>query len=807
MGRMRGVIFAGLGLVLGSAVLVGALYTREKMPQREGEITLSGLSEPVMVRFDERGVPHIRAQNEADLYRALGYLHAQDRLFQMELLRRVARGEMAEILGPKLLETDQLFRILGIRGKADQMAAVMDPNSPATKAVRAYLEGINSYQDTRAAPIEFDLLGIPKRPFSAADAFSVGGFLAYTFAAALRTEPAMTFVRDQLGPGYLKVFDLDVHPQGVLSAGATDWHGLTRLARVSREALEHSGVAMFEGSNAWAVSGARTASGKPMLAGDPHIGFSAPAVWYEAHLSAPGFELYGHFLSLLPMALLGHNQQFGWSLTMFQNDDMDLIAEQTNPANANQVWHQGQWVDLRVREEIIRVKGTEPVKYNVQLSPHGPIVSPAFGEKFAMRPGDKASATPVSLWWAFLETENPVLDAFYALNRADTLTRARAAVSKIHAPGLNVVWASAGGDIAWWAAAKLPQRPAGVHPSFILDASKGEAEKLGFHPFAANPQEENPARGYVVSANHQPASAQSTQGLLVPGYYHLPDRAQRLDEKLRVNGKAWDQGASQSLQLDAGTAYGPKFLAPLLPDLRLAAAPDAAQLALVEKLAKWDGNYPISAVEPSLFTQFLYELAQAAMADEMGQMQFANLLSTRSLDLALPRLAADAASPWWDKRGTSAVETRADIVKQAWKASVEHLNKTFGQDSTSWTWGRAHTLTHAHAMGQQKPLDKLFNVGPFPVPGSRETPNNMGRSLGPLPWATAFGPSTRRVIDFAQPQRALGGNPVGQSGVLFDKHYADQAQAFADGQYMPQHLAEADVAANTRGSLRMVPGR
>jgi penicillin G amidase len=369
MRRFVRMAFIALVLLALAASLAGFWYVRGKLPQRDGEITMTGLSAPVAVRFDERGVPHIRAQNEADLYHALGYLHAQDRLFQMELLRRVARGEMAEILGPKLLETDQLFRTLGIRGKADQMAAAMHPASPAAKAVQAYLDGINAYQNERPAPMEFDLLGIPKRPFSAADAFSVGGFLAYTFAAALRTEPALTFVRDQLGPAHLRVFDLEVHPQGVLSAGASALPGLTQLARVSREAMEHSGVAMFEGSNAWAVSGARSASGKPMLAGDPHIGFSAPAVWYEAHLSAPGFELYGHFLSLLPTALIGHNQNFGWSLTMFQNDDMDLIAERVNPADANQVWHQGRWVDLRVREEVIRVKGAEPVKLSVRLSP------------------------------------------------------------------------------------------------------------------------------------------------------------------------------------------------------------------------------------------------------------------------------------------------------------------------------------------------------------------------------------------------------------------------------------------------------
>ncbi len=823
MRKIFGFVLIPLATVLLITAGGGGWYVKSKLPQRSGELALAGLTASVTVRYDERGVPHIRAENEVDLYRALGYVHAQDRLFQMEVLRRLARGELAEILGPKLLETDQLFRTIGIRSKADQMAAGMDRNAAPGRTLLAYLEGVNEYQRSRPAPMEFDVLGIPKRPFTAADAFSVAGYLAYSFAAAFRTEPAMTYVRDKLGSDYLKVFDLDWHPEGVIQFAAARpelpsrqlarmkpqpnsqplgvqldapaWRQLARLAAVSDQAHALAAVPMFEGSNAWVVSGKNTVSGKPLLAGDPHMGFAVPSVWYEAHLSAPGFELYGHFLALIPSALLGHNRAFGWSLTMFLNDDMDLVAEKINPANPNQVWHQGQWVELRSRQETIAVKGAAPVPLTLHQSPHGPIVSSAFG--------DKLGAAPVSMWWAFLETDNPAMDGFYELNRADTLAKARAAVSRIHAPGLNIVWANASGDIGWWAGAKLPQRPKGVNPVFILDASKGEADKPGFHPFSANPQEENPVRGYIMSANHQP---QSASGIEVPGYYSQFDRARRIDELLRQAGKPWDVNNIQALQLDTRTAYGPRTLAPLLSELD-ALVTDPAQRSALAQLARWDGDYQVDSLAPTLFVQFLYELALAAMADEMGQPQFDNLLSTRALDLALPRLTADATSPWWDNRATPAVETRRNVVKLAWDAAWKHLNTTLGQDQAGWAWGKAHTLTHGHALGRQKPLDKLFNVGPFEVPGGRETPNNMyiSRALGPVPWQVTSGPSTRRLIDFAQPERALGINPVGQSGVLFDAHYSDQASPFARGLYMPQHLAEKDIAAHTRSTLTLKP--
>ncbi len=790
--------FLGMLLALVLVVAIGAAswYIHTKQPVRSGITTLHKLNSPVSVTYDERGVPHIQALNEPDLYRALGYVHAQDRLFQMEMVRRLAQGELAEILGPKLLETDTLFRTLGIRLHAEETVKKLDLSSPAGVALLSYLDGVNQYQTTHPAPIEFDILGIPKRPFTPQDTFAVNGYLAYSFAAAFKTEPVMTFIRDELGPEYLKTFDIDWHPEGVIGPTALnrqDLLGLSRLAQLSQDAMDAAGVPAFEGSNAWAISGKRTVSGKPILAGDPHIAYSAPAVWYEAHLEAPGFELYGHFQALNPVALLGHNRDFGWSLTMFQNDDVDLVVEKVNPANSNQVWHSDQWVDLASRTEVINVKGKAAVELKLRRSAHGPIINDAFKENFGKR--------PIAMWWAFLETDNPVLDAFYGLNRADTRDKAREAASKIHAPGLNVVWANAKGDIGWWAAAKLPIRPAGVNPIFILDASKGEAEKSGFYRFADNPQEENPTRGYIVSANHQP---QPRSGVPVPGYYNLADRAQRLDQVLRGTDHKWDTAAAQTLQLDVGNGYAARILAELLPVLNEVVT-DQGEKFFLEPLSKWDGTFTRDSLAATLFSQMTYELARAAMFDELGEDQFKNLLRTRALDSALPLLAANADSPWWDNKNTPAVETRGDTMKLVWKNTIAHLKTDVGTSMLDWPWGKTHTLTHNHPLGMQKPLDRLFNVGPFSVPGGRETPNNLSGNVGPAPWAVSYGPSTRRVIDFADASKAVGINPVGQSGVLFDKHYADQAERFAEGFYVPQHLSPSDIKTHAKSTLTLRP--
>ncbi|OCT22551.1 penicillin acylase family protein [Pseudomonas putida] len=778
-----------LAIVVAVAAGTGYWYVHSKLPQREGEVKITGLSAPVSVRYDTRGVPHLQAQNEQDLYRALGYVHAQDRLFQMELVRRLSRGELAEVLGKKLVPTDTLFRSLRIREQAALMAQRLDHQSPAWHALQAYLDGVNAWQASHPKPVEFDILGIPERPFTAEDTLSIAGYLAYSFAAAFRTEPALTYIRNQLGPEYLKIFDLDWQPDGALrpALAASDWRTLEGLAQLSHQALGDAGIPQFEGSNAWAVAGSHTRSGSPLLAGDPHIGFAVPAVWYEAELSAPDFNLYGYFQALNPFALLGHNRDFGWSLTMFQNDDVDLIAEKTNPADANQVMVDGQWRALETTEQQIAVKGEAPVTINLRRSPHGPIVNDVLGET--------AGQTPIAMWWAFLETENPILDAFYQVNRADTLGKMREAAAKIQAPGLNLVWANARGDIGWWASAQLPIRPDGVNPAFILDGSTHQADKLGFYPFSANPQQENPPSGYIVSANYQPPAA-----IPIPGYYNLPDRGRQLDRRLADPQVKWDVQNSQALQLDTSTDYGPRTLAPLLNTLRAIAEGDE-QKELVEQLAAWRGDYPLDSTSATLFNQFLYELAFAALRDELGDTWFQVLISTRAIDAALPRLAADADSPWWNLRGGHDRTDRTAIVRQAWQRSLEHLRELYGNDPADWQWGKAHTLTHNHPLGQQKPLNLLFNVGPFAAPGTHEVPNNLSAKIGPAPWPVNYGPSTRRLIDFADAGQALTINPVGQSGVPFDRHYSDQAEDYVQGRY---HKAQMGVIP-ARSTSRLVP--
>jgi penicillin G amidase len=306
-----------------------------------------------------------------------------------------------------------------------------------------------------------------------------------------------------------------------------------------------------------------------------------------------------------------------------------------------------------------------------------------------------------------------------------------------------------------------------------------------------------------VSANHQP---KPSSGIPVPGYYNLPDRARRLEALLSDPKRKWDVESSQEVQLDVANGYSGRILKELLPVLEQVVT-DPNEKAFLEPLQKWDGYYSRDSIAATLFSQLMFDLAKATFADELGEVQFKNLMHTHALDLALPLLVADAKSPWWDNVDTPQVENRFETVRIAWVATYKHLSDLYGTTLLDWRWGSAHTLTHMHPLGRQKPLDMLFNVGPFQVPGGRETPNNFANNVGPAPWAVTYGPSTRRLIDFATPDQSLGGNPVGQSGVLFDKHYKDQAERFAEGIYEHQYFSARDIKAHTEGTLTLEPGR
>jgi penicillin amidase len=786
-------------LALGTLALLIALglyvFLLTTKPTYSGEISLPGLTAEVEVLYDEYGVPHIYAQSEEDAYYALGYVHAQDRLFQMEMIRRAASGRLAEILGKDLLKVDKLFRALGINefAQAHAQKFLSADTAAFQRAAIAYQKGINHFVRTGQTPLEFTIIGIPKEEFKPEDIYHAIGFMSFGFAEGLRIDPVLEKIKNEWGAGYLADLAVQTPANAVRIQnfnGDRKNPAQDSLISYLHKALESLPVPMWQGSNGWAIAGNRTASGKPILANDTHIGFAQPAVWYEAHLEAPGLSFYGHHIAGIPFGLLGQTRQCGWGLTMFENDDTDFYREVTN--DSGQVLHKGKWVALRFRKEIIKVKDDVDVELVIPVTPHGNVVSGIVEHT--------PEEEPVALWWLLNHASNEALQAAYRLNHAAGIADVERAASQFSAPGLNVMYADQDGNIAWWAVAQLPIRPGHVVSKFFLDGATGNDDQLGFYDFSKNPHAVNPPWGFVYSANNQP---DTVDGVLYPGYYYPRSRAGRIDALLSEE-KKWTVEDVKHVSLDV-TSGMHADIAHLLADV-LAKNNNPGHTQLQEELRNWDGVHDKNLIAPTLYYNLLSQTMRLAMVDEIGETAFESLAITSLLKNSYEHFISNAQSPWWNNTKTDPTETREEIVAQAADRTLALLTRNLGNEPGLWTWGRVHTLTHKHAFDAVKPLRNFFNVGPFAVSGGSEVLNNLHFGLDSTGYFPVDGgPALRKITDFGDADRGVTVSPTGQSGNVMSAHYADQAEMFATGEFRTMWRKREEVEAKSKNRLTLKP--
>ncbi len=777
------------GIVLLTIVLISAIaaggFLQSQKPDYSEDFSLTGLQDEVEVYFDDYAIPHIYAKTDVDAYRTLGYLQAKERLWQMELVRRIAPGRLSEVFGEATLETDKLFRTLGIHQySVESMRHFDNGMDPEIKElVLAYLDGVNQFIDKGDTPLEFLILGLEKSHFSPIDVYNVLGYMSFSFAMAHKTEPVLTYVLENFGPGLLNDLQVHVDSATTMIASGIGTAGLKEFSINVGKIMNQLPVPAFIGSNSWVVSGAKTKSGQPFFANDPHIGFSQPAVWYEAHLNTPNFETYGYFLGGFPFPQLSHNAHHAIGLTMFENDDIDMYREKQHPDNADEYEYKEEWLEYDSRVEIINVKDAESVNFIVKTTVHGPIVNESLKSL-----SDKY---PVSLWWNFVKHPNHSLEAAYQMTMAKNMDEARKGASLIHGPGLNVMYADRDGNIAWWACAKLPKRPEHVNSKLILDGSSGADEPIGYYDFSENPHAENPDWDYVYSANNQPVVKGQP---LHPGYYLPEDRARRIVHLLEGKDN-WTADEIKAMQLDVTSDNVPEITASLLMALESSSF-SAIEKNAFEVLETWNGGFEIENTAPVIYNKWLYHITYSTFADELGDDLFDVFNGTHIMKRSLQPLFANSASKWWDDVNTTDFsETMTDIVTKAFKQSVEELEQQLGPNTDEWQWGRVHTLEHNHSFSAVPSLKKYFNVGTFPAGGNIETINNLMHRLQPDgTYEVLAGPSTRRVVDFAD----VAGNswsilPTGQSGNVMSDHYSDQAEMYAQGEFRRQLLDKEEI--------------
>jgi penicillin amidase len=779
---VKKILLVVLGIIISAAIALFA-YGFYLKPTYAGKQKLKNIQKETTVYFDDFGVPHIYANSQKDAMTALGYVHAQDRLWQMELIRRIAPGRLSEIFGSKALKTDRFFAGLGIDENSEKAIAQLDKNSEFYQLAMAYVDGINQYMDEGKTPIEFQILGIKKDKFTLKDVHNIFGYMAFSFAMAQKTDPLLTDIRDKWGAEYLNDFGLDG------SLGKTQLKNYdnksNEYAEISKSLtslLDNSPAPAFIGSNSWVIAPQKTKNGKVIFANDPHIAFSQPCTWYEAHIITPDYEMYGYYLAGTPFPLLGHNRDYAYGLTMFENDDIDLFEEEDNLNNKNQYKTATGFEDYKIRRETIKVKDSTDVVFDVRETQHGPIMNDLLD-------GIKHQK-PVAMYWVFTQQSNQMLEAPYVLSHSTNLVDFRKGVSLIAAPGLNIMYGDAKGNIAWNTSGKLYKIDKTINSNFILNGTNGVEDKKEFLDFSKNPHAINPSWNYVYSANNQP---EAVDGYLYPGYYLPQDRAKRIVQLLEPKNN-WTKQDVEKMLNDNTSSVTASVTTNLITALDSKAFSTTEKRA-ISMLKKWKGSNNLTDIAPTIYQKWIYNYLKNTFQDEMGETDFNMLLSTHILKQIIEPQSKNENSVWWDDVTTkNKKETRGEILTKSFHEAIAALEKQLGQDVNSWTWNRVHTLEHQHPLGQVTALKSTFNVGPFEVSGSAEVINNLFFNFTDSgEYQVKGGPSTRRVIDFSDIENSASILPTGQSGNPFSKHYNDQAEMYATGKFRKMKLNKEEI--------------
>lgn len=778
--RVLGVVFALALAAVVTGVVVGYLYLRQSLPRTEGEIAAEGLVAPVEILRDAHGVPHIFARSERDAHFALGFVHAQDRLWQLEMNRRLGAGRLAEVLGPAGLATDRFMRTLGVRRAAQANLAHLDAQTRG--ALEAYAAGVNAFLATQPVlPPEFHLLRVRPEPWSPVDSLAWWKMMAWDLGGNWRSELLRMRLSRTLPLSRIHEF-LPPYP-GDAPPAVRDlsdvYDGLERepprLAEHETGSISRSSELLLPAhpgaSNSWVISGAHSSSGKPLLANDPHLGLTAPSVWYLAHLHAPGLDAIGATLPGVPGVLVGQNRRIAWGSTNTGADAQDLYLEKLDTAG-NYLTPEGPRA-FETIEETIRVKGSADETLQVRVSRHGPVISDVAREALELTPRGHAMA----LAWTALAEDDLSMQAALGVARAQNWAQFEAALRFLHAPQQTITYADVEGNIAFLAAGRVPLRKRendlkGLAPAPGWDA---RYDWTGYLPFEDLPRAFNPPAGLLVSANHK---------ITPPEYRHHitfewqpPYRARRIEALLAAE-RGHSVASFARIQLDT-VSLG---MRELLPHLLATPPGSAAAREALQMLATWDGTMAAARPEPLIAVAWWRELALALYADELGE-AFRENWSPRA---PFVEGVLRTRSAWCDDVRSRPTEACGQRLSDSLDKALAELERRFGDDPRAWRWGEAHRAWHRHRpLSRNALLARFFDVT---VPSAGDAYSiNVGRSHfgdDTAPYASRHAASYRAIYDLADPQGSVFIQSAGQSGNPLSPHYRAFAQPWSQGEYI-----------------------
>ncbi len=827
--RILRTILLSIVILVVALGLLGVYSVRRSFPQTQGTITLDGLDGPVEVIRDSIGVPHIYASSEHDLFMAQGYVHAQDRFWQMDFWRHIGSGRLSEMFGEDEVETDQFLRTLGWARVVQEELDLLDPATIA--ALQAYADGVNAYLRSHqgsALSLEYAFLGLlhpeyrpePWEPlhsltWAKAMAWDLGGNMDTEIRRAVLMRKLTPEMLDLLFPTYPTANPVIVSGDMSASPGSTsaDSTSITQASPLLQDLSARADIVdrllgggfRGVGSNNWVVSGARTTTGMPLLANDTHLGIRMPSIWYENSLHCRAItddcrlDVAGFSFAGLPGVVIGHNANIAWGVTNGNPDVQDLYLEKINPENPNQYEVNGQWVDMQTVEEVIRVAGGESVPMTIRYTRHGPVLSDVSDSQAAMAAGEAGrtgEVLAVSLRWTALDPCT-IIEGALMIDHASNWDEFRQALEKWDVPSQNFVYADVEGNIGYQFPGRIPIRAEG-DGRLPVPGWTDDYEWTGYIPFDELPHLFNPPQGFIVTANN--AVVPANADIFLSSDWDYGFRAARIIAMIEGTPTVGIPDIQRIQGDDANPARD--LLMPILENVDFQDPRLEQPVTLVEN---WDGQNTIDSSPAAIFNAFWRHLLLRTFADDLP----AGWLPDGSGAVAvITDLIDKPDSPWWDDLHTPILEMRDDVFRSAMADAVDELQARFGDDPAKWSWGDMHTATFQNeTLGNSGigPIEAIFNRGPYPTAGGDSIVNATG-------WDAEQGytvdwiPSQRMIVDLSDMTNSLSIHSTGQSGHAYHPHYVDMADMWRLIQYHPMLWTQAQVGSDADATLTLTPG-
>ncbi|MEN8230121.1 MAG: penicillin acylase family protein [Bacteroidota bacterium] len=773
-------------VLIGGMIYLNSLKTRA-VPDYNADVDLENLVDPVTVYRDSMGVPHIYATNEQDLYRTVGYVMAQDRLWQMDLIRRITTGRLSEVLDPGLVDADQLFRALDFSKKSEWVLSKTDPEIIA--CVEAFTDGVNQFieQHQRKLSFEFKLLGYKPDPWEIIHTANMIGYMSWDLSSGWGAEMALYKMQQVLNDTLFKELlpnmkyqSTPVFPEYISSNENLEMQSAMDDAIGIVEKL---GLQAFEASNNWAISGSKSETGVPLMANDMHLGLMAPGIWYQMHHVVEGkLNVTGAVLPGAPYVIAGHNEDIAWGMTNVTVDDMDFYLETINPEDSNQYLVDGVWRDMKLVKEEIKVKGKDEPEIRINRYTHrGPVISRFRG----------VDDRVISVRWQGMEYSNE-LRSVHLLNRARNWDYFRDALRTFNSVSQNVVYADRFGNIGLQTSAGVPiRREGGV---IVYPGDTTLYDWIGQVPFEELPYSYNPENGYVSSANNRTVG--DDYPYYIGTWFALPNRVERIREMLKEKEVMGTDDFKRMLRDQ--TSHLAMKLTPVYLEALQEQTEGIYQEAYKE-LEQWDYNLDASSSAAIIYEILWQELNRAMFRDELGDTLFPLMLQNKAIPLSLiNRVRITGRSIWCDDTGTPHKrESFQDNIRTAFYHTVDTIASMYGADPTQWKWGDLHKVALMHPMGSVGIVDKLFKVnrGPYAVGGSFHTVCPYSYPLGSS-FVANHGASERHIFNPSDWDRSLTVIPTGTSGVPASPHYLDQTELYINNRFHRDHFSRDAVEAN-----------